>query len=126
MKKILTAVLCLAVPGLLFLNTWQGWRYNALTDEVAALEKQQKDLLEANRDTIARIAYETSPDRVAEKAAALGLVVWPMIDFEADDATSIPARTDPVIDAMAGTGAALAPGDYSVAMRLRNAAGWNA
>lgn len=74
MKKILTAVLCLAVPGLLFLNTWQGWRYNALTDEVAALEKQQKDLLEANRDTIARIAYETSPDRVAEKAAALGLV----------------------------------------------------
>jgi hypothetical protein len=73
-KKIVTAVLCLAVPGLLFLNTWQGWRYNALTDRVAVLEKQQKDMLEANRDTIAQIAYETSPDRVAEKAAALGLV----------------------------------------------------
>ena len=74
MKKILTALLCLAVPGLLFLNAWQGYRYNALTDQVAALEKQQKELLEANRDTIGQIAYETSPDRVAEKAAALGLV----------------------------------------------------
>jgi cell division protein FtsL len=73
-KKILMAALCLAVPGLLFLNTWQGWRFNALADEVAALERQQKELLEANRDTIAQIAYETSPERVAEKAAALGLV----------------------------------------------------
>jgi hypothetical protein len=74
MKKILTAVLCLAVPGLLFLNAWQGYRFNALTDQVAGLEKQQKDLLEANRDIIAQIAFESSPDRVAEKAAALGLV----------------------------------------------------
>ena len=73
-KKILTAALCLAVPGLFFLNAWQGYRFNALSDEVAALEKQQKTLLEANRDTIGQIAYETSPERVAEKAAALGLV----------------------------------------------------
>jgi hypothetical protein len=73
-KKVLTAVLCLLVPGLLVLNTWQAWRYNALADEISALEKEQKSLLEANRDTIARIAYETSPERVAEKAAALGLV----------------------------------------------------
>jgi ABC-type phosphate transport system auxiliary subunit len=74
MKKILTAVLCLAVPGLLFLNAWQGYRFNSLSTDVAALEKQQKELLEANRDTIGQIAYETSPDRIAEKAAALGLV----------------------------------------------------
>jgi ABC-type phosphate transport system auxiliary subunit len=73
-KKVLTAVLCLALPGLFFLNAWQGYRFNALSDQVAALEKQQKDLLEANRDTIGQIAYETSPERVAEKAAALGLV----------------------------------------------------
>jgi hypothetical protein len=74
MKKILMAASCLVVPGLLFLNTWQAWRYSALAGEVAALEKEQKELLEANRDTIAQIAYETSPERVAEKAAALGLV----------------------------------------------------
>ena len=74
MKKTLTAVLCLAVPGLLFLNAWEGYRFNALTDQVAALEKQQKELLESNRDTIGQIAFESSPDRVAEKAASLGLV----------------------------------------------------
>ena len=74
MRKILTAILCLAVPGLLFLNAWEGYRFNALTDEVAALEKQQKELLESNRDTIGQIAFESSPDRVAQKAAALGLV----------------------------------------------------
>jgi ABC-type phosphate transport system auxiliary subunit len=74
MKKILTAALCLAVPGLLFLNAWQGFRFNALSDRIAAMEKQQKDLLEANRDTIGQIAYEMSPERVAEKAAALGLL----------------------------------------------------
>jgi cell division protein FtsL len=74
MKKILTAALCLAVPGLIFLNAWQGYRFNALNDQVAALEKQQKDLLEANRDTIGQIAFESSPERVAEKAASLGLV----------------------------------------------------
>jgi ABC-type phosphate transport system auxiliary subunit len=74
MKKILMAALCLAVPGLFFLNAWQGYRFNALTDQVAALEKQQKDLLEANRDIIGQIAFESSPERVAEKAAGLGLV----------------------------------------------------
>ena len=74
MKKILTAALCLTVPGLLFLNAWQGYRYNALSDQVAALEKEQKVLLEANRDIIGQIAFESSPERVAEKAAGLGLV----------------------------------------------------
>ena len=74
MKKILTAVLCLTVPGLLFLNAWQGYRFAALGERVAALEKQQKDLLESNRDIIGQIAFESSPDRVADKAAALGLV----------------------------------------------------
>ena len=74
MKRILQAVLCLAVPGLLLLNSWEGYRYNALMDQVASLERQQDALLEANRDAIAQIAYETSPERVAEKGAGfLGL-----------------------------------------------------
>ena len=73
MKRILTAVLCLAVPGLFFLNAWEGWRYTTLADQIASLERQQKDFLEANRDTIGQIAYEGSPERIAEKAAAMGL-----------------------------------------------------
>jgi ABC-type phosphate transport system auxiliary subunit len=63
------AVLSLLVPGLLCLNAWQGYRYNQLSNSVSALEKQQKDLLEANRDVIAEIAYERSPARVEEKAS---------------------------------------------------------
>ena len=61
-------------PGLLFLNAWQGYRYNELADQVAALEKQQAATLDANRDVIAQIAYESSAERVEQKAAAgLGL-----------------------------------------------------
>ena len=74
MKKILAAVLCLAVPGLFFLNAWQGFRTNTLADKVADLERQQEELLSANRDIIGQIAYETSPERVAQKAVGLGLV----------------------------------------------------
>ena len=74
MKRVVLALVCLAIPGMFFLNAWQGYRYDTLSDKVAALEKQQKELLMANQDAIGQIAWETSPDRVAEKAAKLGLV----------------------------------------------------
>jgi hypothetical protein len=61
-------LLCLAIPGLFLLNAWEGYRYGSLADQVAELEQRQKDLLEKNRSTIAQIAFETSPERVAEKA----------------------------------------------------------
>jgi len=70
-KRVLAAVICLAVPGMLFLNAWEGYRYDDLASQVAALEKQQKDLLDANRDAIAQIAYESSPERVEQKAAGI-------------------------------------------------------
>jgi hypothetical protein len=68
MKRYGLAVISLVVPSLLCLNAWQGYRYNELSNTVAALEKQQQDLLEANRDTLAQIAYEQSAARVEEKA----------------------------------------------------------
>lgn len=71
MKRAFTAMACLVLPGLLFLNAWQGYRYNELADQVAALEKLQSATLDANRDVIAQIAFETSPARVEEKAAAV-------------------------------------------------------
>lgn len=74
MKRILTALLCLAIPGLLLLNAWEGYRYNTLTDDVAALEDRQNALLESNRDLIGQIAFESSPAQVSLRAAALGLV----------------------------------------------------
>ncbi len=68
MKRYALAVLGLLVPGLLLVNAWQGYRYSELSDSVSALEKQQQQLLEANRDEIAQIAYEQSAERVAQKA----------------------------------------------------------
>jgi ABC-type phosphate transport system auxiliary subunit len=67
-KRIALFALCLVVSGLLFLVSWQGYRYHALSDRVVALEKEQKDLLEKNRAAIAEIAHEQSLRRIAEKA----------------------------------------------------------
>jgi hypothetical protein len=75
MKKILLLGLTLLVPGLLFLNAWEGYRYHVLTDEIAGLERRQKELLEQNMGVIARIAAEQSPERVEQRAVSeLGLV----------------------------------------------------
>jgi cell division protein FtsL len=68
MKRYGLAILGLMVPGLLIVNVSQGYRYSELSNTVAALEKQQQDLLESNRDAIAQIAFEQSPARVEEKA----------------------------------------------------------
>jgi len=75
MKKVLAVAMALAVPGILFLNAWEGYRYHQLSNEVKDLQKRQQALLEANMSVIAEIAREQSPQRVEEKAVAgLGLV----------------------------------------------------
>ncbi len=74
MRKLMRILVALAVPGLLALNAWQGWRYHRLAEEVSALEEQQRSLLEANRNAIAGIAAERSTASVEERARALGLV----------------------------------------------------
>ncbi len=67
-RRAALLALCVAVSGLLFLNAWQGYRYHALAQEVSALERAQKDLLERNRQAIADIAREQSPQQVEKKA----------------------------------------------------------
>ena len=74
MNKLARLVLAVAVPGLLALNAWQGWRYHRLTEQVAALEQEQRRLLEANRNIIAAIAAERSAASVEERARDMGLV----------------------------------------------------
>jgi hypothetical protein len=74
MRRLARILVALAVPGLLALNAWQGWRYHQLAEEVSALEDQQRGLLEANRNAIAGIAAERSAASVEERARALGLV----------------------------------------------------
>jgi len=73
-KQIAVFLLSLTIPGLLFLNAWQGFRYHELRREVARLEAEQEDLLEKNRNAIARIASARSPEEIEKKALAAGLV----------------------------------------------------
>ncbi len=68
MKRVLALVAALAIPALLFLNAWQGYKYSALTRDVSVLEKRQRDLLEQNMAVVSRIAYERSPQRVESRA----------------------------------------------------------
>ena len=72
-RKILLLALSLAVAALVFLNSWQGYRYHELAADVEALESRQREMLEANRDKIAEIARERSASSIAGKAALLGL-----------------------------------------------------
>ena len=72
-RKLLLLALSLAILSLVFLNSWQGFRYQELAAEVTALENRQKEMLEQNRDTIAEIARERSASSIAQKAEALGL-----------------------------------------------------
>jgi hypothetical protein len=74
MRKLARLLVALAVPGLLGLNAWQGWRYHQLAEQVSALEDQQRRLLEANRNAIAAIAAERSAASVEGRARTMGLV----------------------------------------------------
>ena len=74
MRKLARLLVALAVPGLIALTAWQGWRYHQLAEQVSALEEQQRRLLEANRNVIAAIAAERSAASVEARAQTMGLV----------------------------------------------------
>jgi cell division protein FtsL len=67
-------LIVLAFLALFFANTWQGYRYQALEQEVGTLEREQKDWLEKNKKAIAALAVLSSPARVLSIAVdRLGL-----------------------------------------------------
>jgi cell division protein FtsL len=75
MKKAATGIgLALVLGGLLFLNTWQGYRFEALKREVQQLEAEQRDWLEQNKKLVAAVAVLASPERIQRLAEGeLGL-----------------------------------------------------
>jgi cell division protein FtsL len=67
-------IIALTFVALFFLNTWQGYRYQELEQEVGNLELEQKDWLEKNKKVIAALAVLSSPERVEALAVdKLGL-----------------------------------------------------
>jgi cell division protein FtsL len=75
MKKAATAIaLALLLGGLLFLNTWQGYRFEALRRHMQQLESEQRDWMEQNKKLVAALAVLSSPQRVERIATRqLGL-----------------------------------------------------
>jgi cell division protein FtsL len=75
MKKAAIGIsLALVLGGLLFLNTWQGYRFESLKRDVQAMEAEQRDWLEQNKKLVAAVAVLSSPERIqriAEKDLAL-------------------------------------------------------
>jgi len=68
MKKT-AAVLCtLLIPVLLFLLVWQSSRYTRLEHELQLFERQQIDLVTANRRLISQISVLSSPERIEQVA----------------------------------------------------------
>jgi cell division protein FtsL len=65
MKRAAAAIfLVLLLGGLVFLSTWQGYRYESLKRELQGLEAEQRDWLEQNKKLVAALAVMGSPERV--------------------------------------------------------------
>jgi hypothetical protein len=74
MKTAIGIGLSLALGGLLFLNTWQGYRFEHLKREAQQLEAEQRDWLEQNKKLVAALAVLSSPQRIERIAVGeLGL-----------------------------------------------------
>ncbi|MCL2295219.1 MAG: hypothetical protein FWC36_10235 [Spirochaetes bacterium] len=66
MKKIIITVFAMTVPVLLFLNTWQGFKYERIGVEIRSLEHEQKEWFEENKQMLAAISVFSSPSRVRQ------------------------------------------------------------
>jgi cell division protein FtsL len=65
MKRAAIAILfVLLLGGLVFLGTWQGYRYGTLKRELQELEAEQRDWLEQNKKLVAALAVMGSPERI--------------------------------------------------------------
>jgi cell division protein FtsL len=73
-KTAIVIVFALVLGGLLFLSSWQGFRYESLKREVRRMEEEQKDWLELNKKLVAALAVLGSPERIERIAVKeLGL-----------------------------------------------------
>ena len=67
-QKLIACTLALSIPALLAIDSMQARKYTKLEQEVASLERKQKDLVEQNKKLITSISILSSSDRI-EKIA---------------------------------------------------------
>ena len=72
MRNILTILLTLAIPFLLFAGVWQTGRYTALDTEIQQLNKKQYEIVAENKRLVSGITALSTPERI-EKVATTTL-----------------------------------------------------
>jgi len=68
-KNIVVCVLAFSIPLFLFIDGIQARRYSILKSEVIALEKEQAEVIEKNKDLITGISLLSCADRIEYYAA---------------------------------------------------------
>lgn len=68
MKRWYFLLLIAVVPAVVFVHTWQVFRYRQVESEIERLQEEEKELVEQNKRLIAGIAVLRSPRRL-EKIA---------------------------------------------------------
>jgi hypothetical protein len=63
-KKVLIILAVITIPVLLFINTWQGFKYERINAEIRSHEHEQKEWFEENKKMLAVISVYSSPARV--------------------------------------------------------------
>ena len=66
LKKVFITISIIIIPVLLFLNTWQGFKYERIGVEIRSLEHEQKEWFEENKKMLAAISVFSSPSRVRQ------------------------------------------------------------
>ena len=64
LRSPLFVLMILASLSVVFLNTWQGFRYQEQERGVRKLEQEQQNWLEKNKKVIAALAVLSSPERI--------------------------------------------------------------
>ncbi len=64
MNRFVVLLVALSIPLLLLLNSWQAYRYEALTRETVRLERHQHSVIEEQKRAVAALSVLRSPSRV--------------------------------------------------------------
>jgi len=80
MKRLIIISCLILVPLGLFVAAWQAFNYYQLHREVAILETEQQELIEANKRLIAEYSAQTSPRIIEERARKELGMEWPRQD----------------------------------------------
>ena len=67
-KNILTVLMTIAIPLVLFTSVWQTSRYSKLDIEIQNIGKEQYDVIAANKRLISGITVLSTPERIEKLA----------------------------------------------------------